>query len=96
MKTELARNFSITLVGRSCEPVPLIHPIVCISVPCASEPKRSRRKGLKKPVQQKRQQSEEEWTAEPPRLVNGCPRKGAVLNQNFSSFKGNVRRIRSV
>ncbi len=80
MKTELARNFSITLVGRSCEPVPFIHPIVCISVPCASEPKRSRRKGLKKPVQQKGQKSEEEGIAQPPQLVDGCPRKGTVFN----------------
>ncbi len=64
------------LVLPSGVPVPLIHPIACISVPCDSEPKRSRRKGLKKHVQQKRQQSEEEGTAEPPQLVDGCPRKG--------------------
>ncbi len=46
---------------------------------------------MKKPVQQKRQQSEEEGTAEPPQLVDGCPRNGTVLIHKFSSFKGNVQ-----
>jgi hypothetical protein len=39
--------------------------------------------GLKKPVQQKRQQNEEEGTAKPPELVDGCPRKGTLLAHIF-------------